>query len=88
MECCSKRIEYLQKRLKRFLNLAVFLIEKKNKEKFAVIRNLLRRRGYSALQKNIKLSPFGLLGVFIFKKYQDDILMLENEIKNIFSKIN
>ena len=66
----------------------ISFIAPKNIAKLAVIRNLLRRRGYSALQKNIKLSPFGLLGVFIFKKYQDDILMLENEIKNIFSKIN
>ena len=56
--------------------------------KSAVKRNFLRRRGYNALEKNIKLSPAGLLGVFIFKKYQDDLLILENEIKSIFNKTN
>jgi len=56
--------------------------------KLAVKRNLLRRRGYSALRKYFQQSPLGVTGVFVFKKYQDDILILENEIKNILSKIN
>ena len=56
--------------------------------KLAVKRNLLRRKGYLLLRKYIKDIPKGLLGVFIFKKYQTDVLILENEIKNIFSKIN
>jgi len=60
----------------------------KNVAKLAVKRNLLRRKGYVALEKYFKNFPIGFLGVFIFKKYQDDILILENEIKNILSKVN
>lgn len=60
----------------------------KNIAKLAVQRNLLRRRGYFALEKYIKLSPTGIIGVFIFKKYQDNISIIENEIKSILSKIN
>jgi len=32
--------------------------------------------------------PKYIVGAFIFRKYQDDNIILENEIKNIFSKIN
>lgn len=60
----------------------------KNVAKLAVKRNLLRRHGYSALGKNLELFPAGFMGVFIFKKYQDKISTLENEIKNILLKIN
>jgi len=56
--------------------------------KKAVKRNLLRRRGYAVLEKYFNKFPAGFLGVFIFKKYQDNILIIENEIKNILSKIN
>ena len=66
----------------------ISFIAPKNIAKLAVKRNLLRRRGYSALAKHLKLFPIGVTGVFIFKKYQDDILILENEIKNILHKIN
>lgn len=59
----------------------------KNIAKMAVKRNLLRRRGYSILKKYIGQSPTGLMGVFIFKKYQEDVSIIENEIKNIFTKI-
>lgn len=59
-----------------------------NVAKLAVKRNLLRRRGYIALEKYINQFPAGLMGVFILKKYQEDILTIENEIKNILSKIN
>ncbi len=59
----------------------------KTVSKKAVIRNLLRRRGYSALEKSFYKLPKGLLGVFVFKKYQDDILILEHEIKTILNKI-
>jgi len=64
-----------------------FLVPK-NIVKLVVKRNLLRRRGYSALEKFFKFSPSGIVGVFVFKKYQDDITILENEIKTIFSKIH
>ncbi len=56
--------------------------------KLAVKRNLLRRRGYNALEKYVNQFPIGLMGVFVFKKYQDDISVIENEIKNILDKIN
>jgi hypothetical protein len=56
--------------------------------KLAVKRNLLRRRGYIALEKHLDRFPLGLIGVFIFKKYQDDVSILSNEIENILSKIN
>ena len=56
--------------------------------KLAVKRNLLRRRGYSAFKKHISQFPLGITGVFVFKKYQDDISVIENEIKNILDKIN
>ena len=60
----------------------------KSVAKLAVKRNLLRRRGYIALAKYINQFPLGFVGVLVFKKYQDDILILENEIKSILSKIN
>lgn len=66
----------------------ISFIAPKSVAKLAVKRNLLRRRGYSALEKQIKLFPAGILGVFVFKKYQADVLIIENEIKNILSKIN
>lgn len=66
----------------------ISFIAPKSIAKLAVKRNLLRRRGYRALEKQIGHFPLGVLGVFIFKKYQDDILIIENEIKEIFSKIN
>ncbi len=56
--------------------------------KFATKRNRLRRRGYVALRKFIHEFPFGLLGAFVFKKHEEDVLMLENEIKDILNKIN
>jgi ribonuclease P protein component len=66
----------------------ISFIAPKNVSKLAVKRNLLRRHGYDALGKNLDQFPTGILGVFIFKKYQDDISIIENEIKNILSKIN
>ena len=67
---------------------AISFLTPKNVSKSAVKRNHLRRCGYKALEKHFSLSPFGLTGVFIFRKYQDDILILENEIKNILHKVN
>ncbi len=88
----------------RFINSSIlsfkFIIEKNSKQphisfiapknivKLAVKRNLLRRRGYNIFKKYIKQIPSNISGVFIFKKYQDDILILENEIKDILTKIN
>ena len=64
----------------------ISFIAPKSVAKLAVKRNLLRRCGYSALQKCMNLSPAGLIGVFIFKKPEENISTLEHEIKSIFSK--
>jgi ribonuclease P protein component len=66
----------------------ISFIAPKSIAKLAVKRNFLRRKGYNVLQKYINSFPTGILGVFVFKKYQDDVLILENEIKNILAKIN
>ena len=66
----------------------ISFIAPKNVAKLAVKRNLLRRRGYAVLGKYLNQFPAGLVGVFIFKKYQDDVSILEYEIKNILAKTN
>ncbi|TSC77973.1 MAG: hypothetical protein G01um101424_107 [Parcubacteria group bacterium Gr01-1014_24] len=66
----------------------ISFIVPKTVSKKAVNRNLLRRHGYAVLKKYINKFPTRLLGVFVFKKYQADILIIENEIKNILDKIN
>lgn len=66
----------------------ISFIAPKNIAKLAVQRNLLRRRGYLALKKYLHQFPAGILGVFVFKKHQEDVSILENEIKNILAKIN
>ena len=64
----------------------ISFITPKNIAPLAVKRNFLRRLGYSVLEKYLHLFPVGLTGVFIFKKYQDNVSIIENEIKNILSK--
>ena len=66
----------------------ISFVAPKSVAKLAVKRNFLRRKGYDVLKKYINSFPTGILGVFIFKKYQDDAIILENEIKSILSKIN
>lgn len=66
----------------------ISFIVPKNVAKLAVKRNLLRRLGYNILKNYIEKFPSGIIAVFIYKKYQDDVSILENEIKNILSKIN
>jgi len=73
---------------KGILESKISFISPKSISKKAVIRNKLRRIGYNILKKHIKHLPSGLIGVFVFKKYQDDVFIIENEIKTIFSKIN
>src|SRR3989344_4996308 len=58
----------------------ISFITPKNITKLAVKRNLLRRRGYDALEEHINKFPTRLSGVFIFKKIQEDISIIENEI--------
>ena len=60
----------------------------KSVAKLAVKRNFLRRLGYDVLGSYTGQFPAGTIGVFIFKKYQDDASIIKNEIKNILSKIN
>lgn len=74
--------------LQKTLLLRLSVIVPKSVAKLAVKRNFLRRLGYKALEKHLKSFPPGTEGVFIFKKYQDDALIIENEIKAILSKIN
>ena len=64
-----------------------FIVPKKIAKK-AVERNHLRRLGYIALEKHLNNIISGLIGVFIFKKVENNPLILENEIKNILHKIN
>jgi len=66
----------------------ISVIVPKSVAKLAVKRNLLRRLGYKALEKHFSDFPSGIIGVFVFKKYQEDAPTLENEIKNILTKIN
>ena len=66
----------------------ISFIVPKSIAKLAVKRNKLRRRGYDVLKTYITDFPLGLIGVFIFKKYQDDISIIKDEIKTILSKIN
>jgi ribonuclease P protein component len=82
----SLTFKYFKKYNKKEVKIS--FIVPKNVAKLAVKRNFLRRLGYRVLEKNLHYFPIGLLGVFIFKKYQDDFFILENEIKNILSKIN
>jgi ribonuclease P protein component len=66
----------------------ISFITPKNIAKLAVKRNLLRRKGYAVLKKYINQFPVGLIGVFVFKKFQVDNLIIEDEIKSILNKIN
>jgi ribonuclease P protein component len=66
----------------------VSFISPKNIARLAVKRNMLRRRGYDALKKYINNFPAGLAGVLIFKKYEDDVSILEHEIENLLAKLN
>ena len=66
----------------------ISFIAPKSVAKLAVKRNLLRRYGYAVLAKYINQFPAGLVGAFVFKKDQDDLIILEHEIKNILGKIN
>lgn len=66
----------------------ISFIASKKITKLAVKRNLLKRRGYVALKKYIHKFPAGLVGVFLFKKHQDDVSIIEDEIKSILNKIS
>lgn len=65
----------------------VSFIAPKTVSKKAVVRNLLRRRGYVILKKYFNKIPNGFSGIFIFKK-NITLSEIENEIKKILNKIN
>lgn len=66
----------------------ISIVVPKSVAKLAVKRNLLRRLGYKSLEKQIKEPPLGVVGALIFKKYEENIAKIEDEIKNIFNKLN
>jgi len=84
----------------RFKIPIISFITPKTVSKSAVKRNTLRRRGYGVLQNYFNDLPNNLAGVFVFgknslahfagrkNKKHNPILNLEDEIKNILSKIN
>lgn len=65
----------------------ISFIVPKSIAKLAVKRNLLRQRGYNILEEYINQFPLGISGIFVFKKYQDDVSIIEDEIKNILSRL-
>lgn len=81
-------------------NPKIAFIASKTIHKNAVIRNLLRRRGYKAVEDLLGQFPKGVVGAFIFtknslkefglKKTKDynGILNIRDEIKSILFKIN
>ena len=66
----------------------ISFITPKSINKKAVMRNKLRRIGYKALKKINENVPSSVVGVFIFKKYQENIFIIQNEIKTILYKIH
>ena len=82
----SLRVTKTQKGLSKFS----FVVSKKV-SKSAVVRNLLRRRGYSALQSALdreKISTGGFLGAFFFKKGADklDFKSIQSEVVFLLKK--
>jgi ribonuclease P protein component len=69
-------------------NPQISFIVPKSVAKLAVKRNLLRRRGYSALRKYLPVFPRGMQAVLVFKKQETDILTIENEIKKILDRLH
>lgn len=69
-------------------NRQISVVVPKSVSKLAVSRNKLRRLGYKALEKHLALFPVGIEGVLMFKKKNEDILAIEDEIKYLASKIN
>lgn len=77
----------------------ISFISPKSSSKKAVIRNLLRRRGYTALRKHIDLIPLGITGAFMFGpksaavfsgkaiKPKESIEILDKELQVILKKL-
>ena len=74
-------------------------ITPKTASKKAPIRNLLRRRGYAVIKKQMNAFPAGFVGAFVFgkksteqfaglkTKTKNPVVNLEHEINSILSKI-
>ena len=54
----------------------------------AVKRNLLRRRGYKAVEKYLHEFPKGISGALVFKRPEEKLSILEDEVQNILHKIH
>jgi len=65
----------------------ISVIAPKGVAKSAVKRNLLRRRGYSALRKQFQDVPSGIQGALILKSPTLTTELFEKEIKIILSKL-
>lgn len=77
----------------------ISFVAPKTVSKKAVIRNLLRRRGYAVLKPYLNTFPAGFTGIFVFGKKSKDIFggkknkttnpiqNLNEEIKVILSKL-
>ena len=65
----------------------ISFIVPKGISKSAVKRNLLRRHGYSALEKKIHEFPTGLIGAFVFKKFESSVAVIGKDINMIISKL-
>ena len=72
---------------KENLETRISVVVPKSVAKKATERNVLRRRGYTALGGVLSKFPAGVIGVIVFKK---PILLLEtkNEIETLLTKIN
>ena len=78
----------------------ISFIVPKTVSKSAVVRNLLKRRGYACIRKNISFLPHSFWGAFIFgkksvlffgskkRKNNPSVKNLDFEIKNILEKVN
>jgi ribonuclease P protein component len=78
----------------------ISFIAPKTASKKAVVRNLLRRRGYAVLKKHLKHFPSGFTGAFIFGKKSAEVFSgrktknynpiqnLDDEVKTILNKLH
>ncbi len=83
-----------------FVSPQISFVAPKTVSKKAVVRNLLRRRGYTVLKPFLNVFPSSFTGVFLFGKKSKDIFSgrknktrnpikdLENEIKTILNKLH
>ncbi len=66
----------------------ISVVAPKNLANTAAKRNSLRRRGYLALSKHLKDIPPGIVGALVFKRTEENVAVLEKEIKSLLAKLN